>query len=292
MQFSRTIYWAVFLAGTAAVYWAAPLARPWIRARFASGAPVPEEEARPSRGVPVPASMPSSHTEPEITPPALSGIYPAGLSGEAVWGVTPRTINYYSVSGANLGTLSGGVLVLCEGEHKSSKGNMMTCRRFKDGQAEGEPFLLARRETLFLTGKPSSLTPAQLDALSRYYALEDSIGQLAQTILQEDAAKNPFVPAGRAALEAYRKNVSEAERLTAERDKAEGARRLAIADRLHSLKFEETRLHTALDAAQQKITAWKKQNPAATRDPEADSRVRELRARQEPLARLIPGLTN
>lgn len=325
--------------GTAGVYYAAPLARPYFAtvptpsiaslgatsttkasaepevrtqpdiatasetrsAPSASAAStVPAAESRTTTAQPAPvasavssstasSTKPADNDDDDFTAPALNGVFVASAREVPTWGVTIKTIPYYKVDGSNQGALPPGTLLLCKSQHSSSRGDMVECMIRRDGRDTG-PFLIARKEALFLSGQPEALSQRQLAVLTQYYALVSSIEARKKELIEKDAAINPYVPAARRAYETYVQNLDEAKKIAAARDAAEGMIRSKHEEKLGRLKFEATRLKAELDKAQAKLRDWKAKNPDKVSHPEKDPTILALLQQQKALAPKIPGL--
>lgn len=334
MNVARILYWSTFFFGTAGVYYAAPLARPYFATastpnltpqseRAAANTPgtgsdahaqpyvvgasettaeshttsastaTPESRTIISQPAPAPVSAAAASTaaddDDDFTAPALNGVFVASTREIPTWGITIKTIPYYKVDGSNQGALPPGTLLLCKSQHSSSRGDMVECMVRRDNRDTG-PFLIARKEALFLSGRPDALSQRQLAVLTHYYALVSSIEARKKELIESDAAVNPHVPAARRAYEAYMKNLDEAKRIAAARDAAQGLIRSQHEEKLGRLKFEATRLKAELDKAQEKLREWKKKNPDKVSNPDKDPTILALLQQQKSLASKIPGL--
>lgn len=333
MNVARILYWSTFFFGTAGVYYAAPLARPYFATAstpslapqsehaaanttgagpdahaqpYVAGASetTPESqttsastattESRTTTSLPpvsatVAAAAAAADDDDDFTAPALNGVFVASAREIPTWGITIKTIPYYKVDGSNQGALPPGTLLLCKSQHSSSRGDMVACMVRRDNRDTG-PFLVARKEALFLSGQPEALSQRQLAVLTHYYTLVHSIEARKKELIEKDAAANPHVPAARRAYEAYMKNIDEAKRIVAARDAAQGLIRSQHEEKLGRLKFEATRLKAELDKAQEKLREWKAKNPDKVSNPDKDPTILALLQQQKALASKIPGL--
>lgn len=293
------LFWPVYLfslaVGTAAVYVAAPYARPSVRDLFPPEAPAPgpeagAEPARPAlRQPPPPAAAAVGSRGDEELPPALCGVYPAAGNEEPGWGITCQQTAYYSPGGSRLGTLPGGVLFVCGQRSAPSGGPMIACSLVREGGNEG-PYLLGRSSVELFTAAHTNLSARQLGALRDYYALKGKIARRRSDLLAASAAGNPHFAEARETYRAYQTHLEQARALAARREQAADSEKTRLEDRLREMKMEEGRLRAATEAANQKFSAWKTRHGGAGTPPEQDPDIARWTRELEPLRAAMPGL--
>ncbi len=304
-------FWLVYLlcivAGTAVVYWTAPLARPYVaRWRGAEGSadatartdgstagrPAEPRDEAALRDV-SPRSQPEQSAAPagadEEAPPALLGIYRAATGDTPTWGVTGQRTTYYKLDGTRQGAVPGGVLFDVSRARQSSKGAMIECTFLHNGATNG-PFLVSRKDVNLYTASHTKLSQRQLDALKTYYALNGKIGARKQELLQASAAKNPHFAGANAAYQRYLAHVNKAKELTERRDTVTGPERSQLEDQLREMKVAEVRLKAELEAANQKFREWKEQHAGEIAKPEQDPEIKRWSAEMADLRKAVPGL--
>lgn len=304
------LFWPIYLlsvaVGTAVVYLAAPLARPYF-ARERGGEP---SEAAPAAAAPAapaavaarpaaPAAAPQARPKPppeagpeepdDETPPAMLGVYLAATGDQPGWGVTSQRTTYYRLDGTRQGALPGGVLFEVVRAHQSSKGAMLECT-FPQGVTTNGPYLVSRKEVRLFTATPTKLSARQLESLKGYYALSGKIGSRKAELLQASAAKNPHFTAANAAYQTFLAHVAQAKELAAKRETATELEKAFLEDKLREMKVAEVRIKATLDEANQKFRTWKEQHAGELAKPENDPDIKRWTAEMAALRRAVPGL--
>lgn len=311
MKFFWPIYLASLVVGTAGVYVAAPLARPYTAGllgtagREAPPAALPETPPPPAAGLSRAADDDDDVADPDLmqqeareqreeadseTPPALLGVYLASHGDRPGWGVTAQRTTYYKLDGSRVGNLPGGVLFDCSKAHQSSKGLMLEFALPGKASTNGT-FLVSRSEVFLFTGARTNLSSRQREALQSYYRIKGQIGARKTELLQASAAKNPYFAAANAAYKAFAANTQKAQELSAKRNTATELDKVRLEDELRELKVKETRLRADLTAANEKFRVWKEQHAAEVAKPENDPEVQKLTEQLNPLRKIVPGLT-
>jgi hypothetical protein len=300
-------FWPIYLAsvvvGTAAVYVAAPLARPalarWRGVEEAAPAPEPaaqpapaapavaKAEARPARAAPPP--QPAQAHADDDTPPAMLGVYLASHGDRPGWGVTSQRTTYYKLDGARQGTVPGGILFTIVRAHQSSKGAMLECAFLQNSVTNG-PFLVSRKDVNLFTASHTVLSKRQLDALLGFYSLSGKVGVRKNELLQASAAKNPHFAAANAAYQAYLAHIAQAKELASKRETATELDKARLEDQLRELKVAEVKLKATLDAANLKFREWKQQHASEVAKPENDPDIKRWTAEMATLRSVVPGL--
>lgn len=304
MRFFWPVYFVSLAAGTAAVYTAAPLARPYLSAFVRTEPPAPAP-ARPAASLKAaPARDPAAAYQPapeaptekavpvaaaEELPPALNGIYLAQRGEKPGWGVTHQRTTYYTLEGARVGTVEGGVLLEFRGTRTSSKGAMVECVLFEHGTPSA-PLLVGVKDVFLFTGSHTKLSPRQAADLQAYYALNGKIANRKNELLQVAAAKNPFFAEYNAAHKALMAHIERAQELAARRDKATELEKTRIEDQLREMKVAETQLRAAYDAKHLKFRTWKQDHANELGKPEDDAFVKQWSGQMAELRPRIPGL--
>lgn len=308
MRFFWPIYLSSVIAGTAGVYFLAPLARPYVPAFLKR----PESLQQPS----VPGSRPAAvvktvdvprvqeslgTTEPsseppvqletssEELPPALNGIYLAQQGEKPGWGVTRHRTVYYTLTGTRVGTVEGGVLLDYQSMRTSSKGGMVECVLYENGSPSA-PLLVGVKDVFLFTGSYGKLSPRQLTAVKTYYTLGGKISNRRNELLQAAAAKNPYFKEYQAAHQALMAQIDQAQALIAQRDKEQGAAKTRLDEQLHEMKLHENKFRVQYEAIHLKFRTWKEQHAAELGKPEDDALVQQLTKEQQALIGDMPGL--
>ena len=290
------IYLTTAIVGTAGVYIAAPLARPYIPDAVKhmvqrASAQQPSEEAEPPRMVtrPPAAAMANQDTVSDELPPALHGIYLARSDEKPGWGITRHQASYYLPSGTRVGHVDGGIVFSFQNTRTSSKGNMVECILYEDG-IPATPMLVNTADILLFTGDYRQLSRNQLADLKLYYALGGKIATRKRELLQESAQKNPFFTKYQASYQTLMAHVEKAKELTVQRDKAMDKERMRIEDKLSEMKVAEVQLRKDYDAIHQKFRAWKDLHANELTKPEDDPSVKQWAQQQTDLIPRVPGL--
>lgn len=296
------LFWPIYLTsvvvGTAAVFMAAPLARPFVSRGYGAERAGPAEAAAPEAApAPAPAAAPQPAARPaaaqavedDDAPPAMLGVYRASSGDRPEWGVTGLRTTYYKLDGMRQGTVPGGVLFDVARARQSSKGAMLECLFLHNGATNG-PFLVSRKDVTLFTASHAKLSSRQLDALKAYYALNGKIGARKTDLLQASASKNPYYAAANAAYQTYLAHVSKAKELAAKRETTTELARARLEDELREMKVAEVKIKADLDAANQKFREWKEQHAAEIAKPENDPEIKRWTAEMAELRKVVPGL--
>jgi hypothetical protein len=309
MRYFWSIYLVMAVAGTAGVYVAAPLARPYIpdflkilhraeqRTETAESPPplvlkinrAPPAERQSPADAPAPDAPSSRSAAADEMPPALHGIYLVQRGEKAGWGVTRQQASYYMLDGARAGTVDGGALLDFQGSHSSSKGNMVECRLHAAG-IPAKPLLVSAADVHLFTGDYRKLSANQLADLKAYYALSGKIAQRKKELLQISAQKNPFFETYQAKYKILMAHVDKAKALTTQRDKAIESERLRIEDKLREMKVSENRLRQEYQDFHQRFKTWKEQHAGEIPQPEKDPSIQQWTRQRAALAPRVPGL--
>jgi len=308
------LFWVTYISiaclGTLIVWFAAPLARPYVRDFFpdrqnhqnlsttaaeeyslVSEGTVFESDSVTERDRSSVSSVPSevADTQSVDDPPALLGIFRVRGSEKPDWGVVRKKTNLYDEDGKRLGEVPAGLFVNFIESRKSSKGLMVLCRLQHKG-AEHGPFLVSRSDLSLYTGDYHKLSADQLNNLEKYFKIMGLMEARKVELMQQIAQKNPFYPRYKTAYDAYMDHINTAAELTAERDDATGLQRSRIDDQLRRMKNEEANLKKAYDDIHQKYKDWKTANASELPDVATDATVAEYRQEMRRLAQLLPGM--
>jgi hypothetical protein len=305
MKFFWPLYLSSVVVGTAGVYVAAPLARPYVAGLLGKGeaaetapatAPAlvvkPSPAAAPAVRAPLPPAAKTAAPQPEEdeeSPPALHGVYMASHGDRPGWGITNQRTTYYKLDGRRMGNLPGGVLFDCQKSHQSSKGLMIECV-FLESAATNTSFLVSRKDIFLFTGSHTNLSARQVKALKDYYQLSGKIGMRKSELLQASASKNPHFTAANTAYRAFTEHTEKAKALSLKRDSATELDKARLEDQLREMKVAETRFRNELTAANQKFRQWKEQHAEEVAKPESDPDIKKWTQEMDELRRLVPGL--
>ena len=304
MKFFWPIYLSSLFIGTAGVYVAAPMARPYVSGIFGKNtsrpspagkanvpSAQPEKPRLPAAAVPSQPAPPVSAPpeESDDTPPVLQGINLASRGDKPTWGVTHQRTSYYKTNGARLGHVQGGTLISFKEMRPSSKGMMVACQLLTDGSSN-DVYLVSSKDVCLFTGSYAQLTSRQIDALKTYYTLNGKISQRKTELLQVSASKNPFFTAYNAAYTVYTAQIDKAKELTVQRDRATGAEKSSLEDQLREMKMAETRLKAEYEDEHLKFRTWKEQHASELAKPENDPDVKKWTQEMGELRSRIAGL--
>jgi hypothetical protein len=307
MKFFWPIYLFAAVVGTAGVYVAAPLARPYVEPFFGrrNFSPAAHQEQQPAAMIEVKnvAPLSSVTTEPEPSAPAaaaasdegdevspaMNGIYPAARNEKPGWGITFQRTSTYGLDGARLGHVPGGVLLEYRNARVSSAGNMVECVLLENGTPSA-PRLVSKKDVCLFTGTYAKLSAKQRSALLAYYTLSGKIGQRKTELLQASAARNPYFSEYNQAYKTYMAHIDKAKALTAQRDKATELDKSRLEDRLREMKVAETALRTQYDALHAKFRAWKQEHANEIAKAENDPDVKRWTQEMAALRQRVPGL--
>ncbi len=321
MRFFWPSYLFAAVAGTAAVYVAAPLARPYVRRLFPapafhSPAPrspspvsVPSVPSGPS-GTSAPSgpsglpglpglpetSGPSGTSAPSGLPdpsddsaPALQGIYLANRREKPGWGITHQQAAVFSPDGTHLRQVPGGTLLEYRARRASSKGGMIECLLVQE-ESLSPPRLVSQGDVFLFTGSYKRLSGRQLSDLQAYYTLSGKIGLRKNELLRVSAVKNPFFTAYQAAYKRLTEHIDASRALAARRDSAAEEEKTRLENQLREMKVMETRLRAEYNAEHARFRAWKEQHAAELPVLEDDPSIRQWRQEMAQLRASIPGL--
>jgi hypothetical protein len=303
MRYFWPIYLVTAAVGTAGVYVAAPLARPFVpdalkravSAVLSRQPPETEASGAETLSPPSPLSPPSmlpsprQDAEADELPPALHGIYFAQRGEKPGWGVTRHPTAYYTSDGTRAGQVDGGVLLDFQGTRTSSKGGMVECILHGEN-IPATPLLVSAADIYLFTGDYRKLSSNQLADLKAYYALGGKIALRKKELLQDAARKNPFFESYQTSYNTLMAHVEQAKELTTRRDKAMDLDRMRVEDKLREMKVAEVRLRKEYDEIHQKFRTWKEQHANELAKPENDASVRQWAQQQAELIPRVPGL--
>ena len=299
MRFFWPIYLLTAVAGTAAVYVAAPLARPYARHLFPPPAPgngtaaprLPADVSDVSdRSDPSDVSDPAAPPDPsDDSAPALQGIYLAANREKPGWGITHQQTAVFSPDGTRLRQVPGGTLLEYRARRASSKGGMVECLIVQEDSLS-PPRLVSQKDVFLFTGSFKSLSARQLADLKAYYTLSGKIGLRKNELLRVSAVKNPFFTAYQAAYKRLMEHIDASRALVARRDSASEGEKTRLEDRLREMKMTETRLRAEYNAEHAKFRAWKEQHAGELPVAENDPSIRQWRQEMAQLRASIPGL--
>jgi len=313
MRFFWPIYFISAAAGTAIVYFAAPLARPYIPEflKLPSSAQPGGEAVPPpalvmktvtSRAPVVPFTPDTATVTPapeetaakpaaaaEELPPALHGIYLAQRNEKPGWGITHQRTVYYTLDGVRSGHVEGGVLIEFRSTRTSSKGGMVECLLHENG-VSAAPVLVSVNDVYLFTGDFKKLSERQLSALRAYYALSGKIAMRKKELLQVSAEKNPFFAPYQAAYNTLMTHIESAKKVSGQREQATELNKMRIEDQLREMKMTEARLRREYDAAHLKFRTWKDQHANEIAKPDEDPFVKQWAQQKAELIPRVPGL--
>ena len=302
MRFFWPIYLLAAVSGTAAVYVAAPLARPYARHLFPPSAPgEPAAPARPPSAVlspppsalrspsPAPSDVSDKSDASDDSAPALRGIYLADRKEKPEWGITHQQTAVFSPDGTRLRQVPGGTLLEYRAQRASSKGGMIECLLVQEDSLS-PPRLVSQRDVFLFTGSYKRLSARQLADLQAYYTLSGKIGLRKNELLRVSAVKNPFFTAYQAAYKRLTDHIEASRALVARRDSVAEEEKTRLEDQLREMKMTETRLRAEYNAEHAKFRAWKEQHAAELPVSENDPSIRQWRKEMEELRAGIPGL--
>ena len=302
MKFFWPIYLSSLLVGTAGVYVAAPLARPFVAglSRKRDTPPLVVEAAVPG-ALPSPAQPPAAEiTEPprlpvSVTadghdvPPASQGIHLASGGDKPEWGITYQRTSYYKPNGSRQGHVPAGMLVTFKETRQSSKGVMVACQ-FPTSGSTSDVYLVSAKDVGLFTGTYTRLSSRQLDALQAYYVLNGKISQRKNELLQASAAKNPFFDSYNTTYTVYMAHLDKAKELALQRNRVTDADKAHLEDQLREMKMAEIRLKAEYDAAHLKFRTWSDQHAGEFVKPENDPDVKKWTQEMSELRAKVPDL--
>lgn len=313
MRYFWPIYILVAVAATAGVYYAAPLARPYIpellKFQLRTTEPLEGEISElppPKRGVvtdapKLTAPEPTTPTQPQNTtptkmleadddmPPILLGIQLAGRGDKRGWGITHQAANYYAANGTRLGEVVAGTLIKYLGTQSSSKGAMVECQ-LQGSEHSDTPVLIGASSLYIFTGDYQKLSGKQLADLNTYYTLNGKIAQRKKELLQISAAKNPHFNEYQAKHKRLMDHLEEAKALAKQRDATTTGSHILLDDKLRTMKHRESQLNREYQEIHEKFRAWKEAHTAELPQPNNDPSIKEWLAQKSALFSRIPGL--
>jgi len=307
MKLFKILFISVALAGSVLVYFAAPLARPFLKdfvkqekvvkvipegARFdpqTDVSPVSMQVKQPPAQAATTSTKPPVQREDDDDPPALMGIFRALGREKPEWGIVQTKTNFYGEDGKRLGELPAGVLVVYNESRVSSKGKMVFCMLHYKGKELG-PYLMPRNNVSLFTGDYTKLSPNQRANLEAYYKTKGALDERNTELMQQLAEKNPYYTLYKAAYDEYMAHIDESKELAEKRDESEGLLRSRFDDKLRRMKNEEAGLQKKYNEIHAKYKQWKVQNAATLPDISNDAEIKECRSEMQRLAQLIPGL--
>lgn len=323
------VYVSVAVIGTVAIYYFAPLARPWLASHIktkvfaspfnkqprpalvlktvASRSPrLPTDVIKPSvlaiesitSNVPVqpiaitvPANIPSKTNGENDLPPALNGIYLTRSGEMPGWGITHQRATIYTLDGDNKGYVSGGTLIDYRATRTSSKGEMVECLTLGEQGQTTAPVLISIKELYLFTASYSKLSARQLSALKSFYALNEKIVLRKNEMLLEAGAKNPHFNSYQIAYKKLMAQIDNAKVLITQRDNAKSSlEKMRFEDTLRTMKMDEGRLRSDYDKAHLAFLTWKQAHAQEMPKPENDPKVRAWAQEMNTLRILVPGL--
>ncbi len=311
------IYLAVAVAGTAAVWYAAPLlvspknegasepteeksvSKPPAAAVAETPAVTAQPESAQTAAVAQPAPVPATENtakfknaevaEEDILPPSMHDIYIARSGDNPTWGVVMRPAVYYNDAGSNMGTVDGGTFVKFKKFSNSSKGTLAACYWLTGADTE-TLYLVKKEEVLLFTGDPRKLARRQMDDLQRYYLLRGKATQKKDDLLRAAAEKNPYFKQYQEEYKKVNDLTSRAKDLEKKRNEAEGMLRDKYMDELQVIKNQQAVLLKNYNEIRQQFNDWKKANVNVTKLVDQDPEIVKWRAEMEKLMPKIPGL--
>jgi len=191
-------FWSIYLtaavAGTAGVYFLAPLARPFLAERgvrrASSSVPVAHEE-----GAVVPAQEPAALSvtgvaEEPVRAPARLGIRLVSRGDVTPsWGMTCRPAEYFMMDGLSTGRLEAGKKIDFRSIRCTAQGPMVEFMVDSPVGIPTTPYLVSPTNLFLFTGSYSGLTGAQVEELKDVYALRE-------TALNPEKAESARPPKG------------------------------------------------------------------------------------------------
>ena len=295
MRYFWPIYLITTAVGTAGVYVAAPLARPYVPDALkgmmsAASVQQPLElETICEVATPSPVASVAQNADSDELFPAQHGIYLARRGEKPAWGITSQQTSYYLPGGTRVGHVEGGTLLEFRSTHTSSKGNMVECVLLGEDMA-ASPMLVKETDIRLFTGDYRKLSSNQLADLKMFYTLSGKIAQRKKELLQDSAQKNPHFTAYQTSYNALTKHTERAKELTVRRDNAMDAERMRIGETLREMKVAEIKLRKDYDELHQKFRAWKDQHAGELATAESDTSIKQWAQQQTDLAQRVPGL--
>lgn len=205
----------------------------------------------------------------------------------ASWGITCDVLPYYDTKGSKIGLIPGGVVVQCL-EYREIQG--INCLRVAtkepavDRTLRESSFLLLPESLVLLTGRPESLSEAQLTALRAFYTLEGRIRKRAQEMFRELNPGNPYKQEYVEANRVFTEMIEEIKGLIKDRDAATGGEKIQLEDRLRELRYKQNDARRQLLDVQKRYRVWKERNPEAAAvkqfNPDQDDQIAAMREEQ------------
>jgi hypothetical protein len=308
MKFFWPIYLLTGVVGTAGLYVAAPLARPYVAAVFGKRSVAPTEaqgngssgelrlkteassSARESESPdPIGSAAPAVADAGDEVSPARNGIVLATRTDKPTWGITSQRTTTFGLDGTRLGHVSGGILLEYRSARVSSIGNMVESVLLENGTPSA-PRLISKKDVYLFTGSYTRLSAKQRADLLAYYTLSGKIAQRKNELLLASAEKNPYFSAYSQAYKAYSEQIEVAKVLTRKRDHATELDKARLEDQLREMKVATTALRNEYDATHEKFRVWKDQHTNEIAKAENDPDVLKWTLEMNALSASIPGL--
>ncbi|MBL7077118.1 MAG: hypothetical protein ISS31_06585 [Kiritimatiellae bacterium] len=174
------------------------------------------------------------------------------------------SIRCYNEEGKHCGDLRPGALVTVTDTHTSNGGEVAVCHQENAGISD-PPLLVRTRDLIIWKGDLTELPPDVRSLLAEHGRAASELRQARMRA----AERNPHAMNYKKATTKYKAFVAKVKRLTAARDKAEGADRTRYADELHGLKNKAPELRDAYETAKRNYEEWKATNGGSVdSDPE------------------------
>ena len=236
--------------------------------------PQPQEEAPRDNYDPIPSTLGIMQTDYR----------------EAKWGIVNAITPYKALSdGEEAGNAGVGSVFVVEQRQPADGGGMEFIGNFRN-RPHDEPVVIPAAKLYCFTGSYDSLTPRQRAALSSYYKLRAEAEKLKREISRESGSKSPYFAKAVEAKAKWDEMVKTVESLEASLRTDKKANASQIRDKLARMKGEMAVQQAKLKELSAKHKEWKEKNPSQVVDPDEDSRIKDLRARMQGFARMIPGL--
>ncbi len=200
------------------------------------------------------------------------------------WGVTMKetSINPIGEPKRKLKTEGGTLIEITRLEEYTAE-----CKIWQNKSWQG-PFSISLVDVLRFDGTRADVEAQSVVDLCYYYKLLYAAELRKKELTDIELQKNPHYLELRETGIAYRELEHRVKELTAQRDKATGAKRNKIADELRSLEVENTRLSKCLKETTEKYEKWKAANPINI-DIEGDSIISRINEKLESVKPRIEG---
>ncbi len=235
-------------------------------------------------GMPEMPSKPGIPTVPSPAPPSFSTPTTPDTSADAVaWGVaTAPETRVYSPQGKLLGNAPAGSLLKVLDRHATAEEEIVVCEIMLNGRRLPKAVVRASEAAIY-KGKLSDTSAEERAVRIRHACLLADISARETELKGRALGNNPHRTEYREVAQEYRALAKEANSLKADYEKATGAKRMKIADRLRELKLSEGRVLNRYKDAKKKYSKWKTEHPPREVDLSADPQLRQL---QQQLAML------